>query len=308
MGKFILRVLIFSIPFLVVIPIEMSIRKNSYLVKKDFVEQHKNEINIMLLGSSQNNKDINPEYIDATMVSLANDGATLNLDTKILDNYINKLPNLEIVIFEVSYHSFETLKGPNWSKNHLFLNYYGINNYEGSIPLSQRFLISSNPKEYLRKFITPKSKLNDNVYNEYGFVLNSESRFKKLNYDPDLIEQSSKDGYMKNRHQAENLEYYSITTSSLLRAIKLCQQKDIKVILLSPPKYYLYNSEMNKNILSRRDDFLSKVKSEPNVFIFNFERLFEMETTYFLNEDHLNQKGSEVFTKYLNEKIGNLSK
>ena len=74
----------------------MSIRKNSYLVKKDFVEQHKNDINIMLLGSSQNNKDINPEYIDATMVSLANDGATLNLDTKILDNYIDKLPNLEI--------------------------------------------------------------------------------------------------------------------------------------------------------------------------------------------------------------------
>ena len=90
------------------------------------------------------------------------------------------------------------------------------------------------------------------------------------------------------------------------KAIESCQKKKIKVILLSPPNYYLYNNQMNENILTRRNSFFDKFRNEPSVFIFNFERLYEDQTSYFLNEDHLNQEGPEVFTKFINQELKRL--
>ena len=44
MKNFILRLLAFSIPFCMIIPIELSVRENTYKVKSEYVEKNKNDI------------------------------------------------------------------------------------------------------------------------------------------------------------------------------------------------------------------------------------------------------------------------
>ena len=108
---------------------------------------------------------------------------------------------------------------------------------------------------------------------------------------------------MEGRHQRENLNYYNKITALLDDAINKCLARNVKVILLSPPKYYLYNDYMNHNKLIRRNDFFNKYKNNKDVFIWNYERKYEFQTKYFLNEDHLNLEGSKMFTNEINNKL-----
>lgn len=303
MSKFLIRIFLFLTPFFLGIYIEISIRNNSFKAKSDYIVKNANDIEVLLLGSSQTNKSVNPKFLEFKTAPLANDGNTLNIDYLLFEEYFPKLPNLKVVFFELSYHSLEDLKSNNWNKNHLLLKFYNVNNYGKNPPLSERFLISSSPKEYLKIFFTPQSKLEDNKFNKYGYILNSPSRFKKHKYDPETIKKTSMKEYLKGRHQDENLDYYKINTTLLETAINKCLANNIKIVLLSPPKYYLYNNHLNKIRAERRISFLNKYKNVPNVYIWNFENKYETKTNYFLNEDHLNYEGSKQFTEFLNEKM-----
>ncbi len=303
MSKFILRSILFFLPFLLAFPIEKSVENNSFKIKSDYIEKNKSNIEILLLGSSQNNKAINSEFLDFKIAPLANDGSTINIDFLLFEEYFPKLPNLKIVIFELSYHSLEDLKPNNWNKNHLFLKFYNINNYGKNPPLSEQFLITSNPKEYLKKYFTPNLKLKDNKYNPFGYTLNSPSRFKKYNYNKKLIDKTSMDEYLRYRHQTENIKNYHINTKLLKKAIKICSRNNIKFVFLSPPKYYLYNNHLNKKRANRRNLFLEETLTIKNLYVWNFEHLYENKTEYFLNEDHLNYKGSKQFTTVINQKL-----
>ena len=160
---------------------DRNVRQEKYLqVKSDYVRNNKDQIELLILGSSQINKGVNPLGLDYITAPLANDGATLNIDYLLFQKYFSTLPNLKLVIFELSYHSLEDRKGHDWNKNHLFYNFYGVNNYGKAPPLSEHFLLSSNPKLYLMRYFTPLSKQEDSKYNEVGFILNSTSRFGKV--------------------------------------------------------------------------------------------------------------------------------
>lgn len=303
MKKYIKRLALFCLPFLSVIPIEMSVRNNTFKMKSDYVQNNKDNIELFILGSSQNNKAINPEFLDFITASLANDGSTVNIDYLIFEEYYSKFPQLKVVIFEISYHSLEEIKPNNWNKNHLFLKFYNVNNYNRNPPLSERLLFLSNPKEYLKKYLTPESKQEDNKFNQFGYILNSSSRFEKYNYNKDLIKKTSFNEYLKGRHQVENLNFYTVNTSLLNKAIETCLKNNIKVVLLSPPKYYLYNNHLNKKRAERRNYFLKKYSNIQNIYIWNLEKKYEYNPNYFLNEDHLNYYGSKQFTTLLNHKL-----
>lgn len=303
MKKFIIKIILFSLPFLLAIPVELSVRNNTYKIKADLVKNKRDSIELLILGSSQTNKDLNPKNIDFITAPMANDGSTLNIDYLLFEKYFDQFPNLKYVIFEISYHSLEDIKDESWNKNHLFYNYYGVNNYGKEPLLSEHFLVSSNPKLYLMRYFTPKSKLEDTKFNEFGFVLNSTSRFEKYNFDAEKIRNTSMNEYLKGRHQRENVGYYNRITALIDDAINQCLERNVKVILLSPPKYHLYNEYMNKNKLERRNKFFEKYKNNENVLIWNYEREYEHQTYYFLNEDHLNLKGSKIFTNEINSRL-----
>ena len=307
MKNFVLRLFVFSIPFWMSIPIELSVRENTYKAKSEYIDKNKDDIELLILGSSQINKGLNPVDLDLLTAPLSNDGSTLNIDYLLFERYFSELPELKCVIFEISYHSLEDRKGNNWNKNHLFYHYYKVNNYGKKPSLSEHFLVSSNPKLYLMRYFTPLSNLEDSKYNELGFVLNSTSRFGKYDYDIEKIEETSMKEYMNRRHTAINMDNYQSNSKLIDEAIKTCIKNNVKVVLVSPPKHYLYNNQMVAEKLIRRNDFFDKYKDVQDVYILNYEEAYEMKTELFLNEDHLNLEGSKIFTLELNERLKEVS-
>ena len=306
MKGFLVKIGLFLFPLLWVIPMEMSVRQNSYQIKSKRAEARQDSVRIMLLGSSMSNKGINPEYVRPEMISLANDGSTLNLDRLLFDRYLETFPNLEMVIFELSYHTLEDRKPNTWNKNHLFLTFYGVNNYGKDPALSEHFLMTSNPREYLKRYLTPEDKKDDSQFNAHGFVLNSESRFAPYDYDSIKIAETSLKEYMGGRHEREQIDVYHDNIRLLNEAIDTCLAKNIKVVLLSPPKHYLYNQRNKSAKVERLQNYLQEVRQREHVYVLNYDQDYQYQTELFLNEDHLNLEGSTEFSKRLSRELNTI--
>lgn len=307
MNSFLKNLFIFSLPFLICIPVEISVRNNTFKAKSEHLYKHQDSIELMVLGSSQNWRAINPEFLSQKTAQLAHPSSATNIDYLLFEKFFSQLPNLKCVIFELSYQSLESICTNTWPNNHLLLHYYGINNYGRKPPLTEHFLISANPKEYLKRYFTKQTKQKFGSYNEFGFIYAyPQSRFKEHNFDKEEIKESSMTEYLKGRHQSESIENLNRNRRYLDSAISRCLENNVKVILLSPPKYYLYNEYMNQDKLKRRNQFLDTYRKVPNVYIMNYELEYESEVEMFLNEDHLNPLGAELFTKELNYRISQI--
>ncbi|QNJ96720.1 hypothetical protein [Constantimarinum furrinae] len=303
MKKFVIKTILFFTPILILgIIVEISLRENTFSAKRNYIDSNADSIEVLILGSSQNFRAINPEFLTMRSAPLAHGESAINIDFKLFDRYFESFPELHTVILEVSYHTLDDFRGYKWNKNHLFHIYYNLNNYKDKPPFKDHFLLTSNFKEYSKKFF--KSILNPEMqeYNRFGYPYKwlNKSRFANLNYNDSLIKKSSHTAYLNGRHFDEHIAYFDLNSERLDSLITVCNKRNIDVVLLSPPKYYLYNQAMNKRKLERRNSIFKKYMSHKRVHIWNFETKYEYETELFGNEDHMNSKGAEIFTKEIN--------
>jgi hypothetical protein len=287
--------------------VEYKVREStSFKIKADYVKENKQNLEIMLLGSSQSWRGINPKYIDFKVAPLTNGGASFNLNYLIFKEYVDQLPNLKVVILEMAYHSPEYYLGDSYNKNNLYHIYYNVNNYDSGMPLSDRTLLTSNTKEYLKIFF---EKFNTKSYiNEYGFLRTPNpygGRFHKLGFDSTEIANTS-GAYLGERHAKNNLRAYGENKANLEEIVRICKSKGIKLVLLSTPKYYLYNDNMIDKKLRRRNELVRSVRDNSEVFFWNYETGKAFDIRDFADEDHLNAKGAEKFTKMLNVRLKKL--
>lgn len=312
MNKFFKSLLIFFIPILFFFTVvELNLRNNTFKAKAKYIEENREEIEVMVLGSSQNWRAINPAYISSKIAPLAHGGSAINIDFLLFEKYVHLLPKLKVVIFEAGYHNLETrTKNSKWPKNHLFKIYYGIDNYKGNPPLKDYFLLSANFKEYFKKFITPLKTQKFGKFNQYGFITEyptSEFHFESVEYDSLKVKNIAAKYIKKNRQlKFDKKEIYNRNTNKFKEIITQCLDNDISVVLLSPPKHYTYNNLMKDDVLKRRDDFLQIYKNMGNVYFWNFEKSYEYQSELFLNPDHCNPEGAKIFSTTIDSLLSDL--
>lgn len=305
MIPFIRKILIFSVvPVLILIWVEVSVGYNSFSIRKNLIEAHGAEFEILVLGSSHSNRSINPNYLDNKTLSLAHGGTPLEVQFKLFDRYINELPNLKLISWEISYPALEFNKNIIWENTICFDKYYDIDLYPDKKPWKHFSLFSSNPKFYFQRFVSNITGYNKLEYNQHGFLTKSINPYKKLNYDLEKIK--NKMWHLRKYGAEENLSAYKKQCDLMDQYIKKCLNLGIEVILLAPPNFFLYNDNMEQDILYRRNEYFSKYASHDNVHVMSYERLYEKEIMYFTDEHHMSQEGAKAFTTFLNEKIKNI--
>ena len=296
MKKFIFKYLLFMLPILILVTsIEIYNRlDNTFFAKKKYIENNQKSIEVLVLGSSQTWKAINPEYMTIKCAPLAHGGSAFNIDYLLFKKFVDKLPNLKIVMLESSYHTFDEYRDIKWNKNHLFWIYYGINNYGEHIPISEYFLMTANPKAYTKRIWESSTFTELGQYNKYGYITSNHQTLETGHYDST---------FLKKRHFNENIKNFAENKKLLNEIIEICKERKLEVVLFSPPKYYTYNKNYNSNKLARRDSLLSNFKKKNNIHIWNYEKSFENDTKVFYNEDHLNYNGAKKITLEIDKKL-----
>ncbi|MCA0932390.1 hypothetical protein LCM02_07995 [Lutimonas saemankumensis] len=299
MKKFLFRAISFFFPVaLLFVIVELTVRNNTFKAKADYIKKNKENIEVMILGSSHNWRAVNPKYLSFKTAPLAHGGSAINIDLILMEKYLELIPNLKFVILELGYHNLEDYRDRNWNKNHLFHIYYGINNYDKQPPLIDNFLLAVNPRQYIKRFILPIKNQQFGRYNEYGFITDgpkSDNMFEGVMYDSLQIKRLA-NNYLENKHKRVSDQYYLENTMKLKKMVTQCLKNNISVIFLSPPKHYTYNDEMLFDKLGRKDKFLQSYHNYENVYIWNFEETYEYQSEMFLDPDHLNPKGAKIFS------------
>ncbi len=307
--RFLMLCCIFFIPVIIAYGIiEIAITKvpNNFSIIKDYMDAENSNIETMVFGSSQIQVGINPSFLGDPAINFSSRGQHHNIDFTLLKGLIERFPNLKTIVFEVSYGHFELPhRSKYFWKNSIFLKYYHVNTFGRAVTPIDSLLFKSHPGKFSEMLVTHYlSDTIPDVYNKYGFDLNHyEGKFRKLNYDSATIITKPVQIYKREdvKVLAHNSEYF-------YKMIEYCLERNLKVIVLSPPTFSNYNQQRNPNVLRRRDSILTYIEDTyENVYFLNAEKDSDFIVEDFRNENHLNPKGAEKLTKKLNsflKKIG----
>ena len=112
MKKFLKFILLFTLPiFILGLSSEYILRKipNDYLLKKEFLDNNSDSIEVLFLGSSHAFYGVNPAYLSLNSFNAAIVSQTLDYDFEILKKYRNNWSNLECIVIPISYFSLYSI-------------------------------------------------------------------------------------------------------------------------------------------------------------------------------------------------------
>ncbi|MGJ8667615.1 MAG: hypothetical protein ACSHW7_14685 [Patiriisocius sp.] len=264
-------------------------------------EINKNNIELLLTGSSQVQGGLNPEYIDIPTINFSSGSQHHREDFAIFSQLKNQYPKLKYVLFELSFaHLDIPHNDKTFWKNATYLKYYGVNAYERNTYFKDKLLYISNPDVFSKlidEYYISKSNTDAFNYNKYGFLESDNGLFKVLHYDTTDI--NKRNFRIRNEENPLTFEY---NTTYFKNMIEEANKAGLQVIIATVPTYKTYIKARNPNLIKRRDSILNQVMTKyDNVSLFNFENdTINFQVTDFLNENHLNPKGAEKLSKLFN--------
>ncbi len=273
---------------------------------QEYIKRVNNNFETLILGSSQIQGAVNPEWLDSPTLNLASGDQHHDTDFKLLKGFEPKLSNLKTVVIEVSYSHFELPhNGKDFWKNTLYLKYFDVNSFERNTYFKDRLVYLSNPRFFSEKIYQQYIKKNAiEKYNDYGYnTENYEGQFKVLGHDEKKIANMPR--FKINTEP--NLEIFATNTRLFYEMLDYLSEKELVVILAKVPMYKTYHTKKNPAILQRRDSVVADVlKKYRNVKLLDLETdtvLFNVND--YRNQSHLNPDGAKKFTAWLNALLKN---
>ena len=302
MKNFTYKTFLFLLPILILgLSMEYFLRQipNQYVIKENYITTNYDKIETLILGSSHSYYGVNPAYFRKPCFNSANISQSLNFDLELLKKYEKELCNLKTVIIPISYFSlFEKLNegDESWRvKNYTI--YYDLDVSDKLAENSEILSIklSDNISRIYNYYVTNDFKL-DCSETGWGTSFRAE---ESLDLDKAGISSAKK-------HTINDLILLNESIDILKNMIELCKERNIKVLLFTPPAYKSYNKNLSKIQL---DITINSTKELTNSFDnCTYINLLE-DSTFTKNDyfdaDHLNNIGAKKLSFLLDKIITN---
>lgn len=296
-SKLIILALLVIIPYLIIgVNIE-----DSYKLKRDYLESQLNEVEVLSMGSSHG-QSINPAYFSLKGFNLSNPSQDLYYDVHLANKYIDKMPELKLLIIPISYFSFESQldNSPENSRLFPYLITWGIPPENFSAFLNDNFLLFVDAE--VKNFV------------QNGFVNNATPKMDQdgwmqlsgaLQDSPSFYDTYDKQGQERVKFQDSSMypEQIPENMKILSNLIEDCQSRQIKIVLITTPGLHFYYDHMDPIRYQRMQDNLNSLKVRYEIPYFNYLKDPRFVPSDFANQDHLNTKGAEKFSKILDVEI-----
>lgn len=278
-----------------------------------FMEYNKlpnNSVDLVVLGSSHGKFGIKADKPNQMNLALEQQGIYYSL--KLLEKYQDKIKNGATVIIPLSIFSFYEIDvNADTSKDEIYKNYVNIlpkREIRKKLTNSQYLLMNqfsvlypparlvTTLKWFMESIKSRNFKKNIIVYNENirGKALEEEAR-----------------GTAKGHTKGLDLNLVKNGISYLEKMMDFIELKKWNSIFIITPYSFLYNNELEKiekNIYKNKIFYnVNKLEELTHkkyiLFDYSHDFRFENKIEYFMDDDHLNEKGAEYFTKILLEDI-----
>lgn len=170
--------------------------------------------------------------------------------------------------------------------------------------------LGENSQTFYYDYIILKRYFNKIKNNGYCFLTISYFSFASKEYwlKEDLVKYYGK-LQIENFHGIQKIDCMLYKYLPIIWSIrKKCNEKSIKVILITTPFTEYYNSYFEKELLEKNFyEIIEKIKNKYNLLYFDFSHDYKNfnKKEYFENYDHLSKEGSEIFKEILLKKLRN---
>lgn len=253
----------------------------SEAVKNDYIANNSEKIEVLVLGSSQVQRAINPKYMENTAVNLANKSQLTVEDYELLKHFTDQLPNLEIVVLEVGYDKLERDKSfTSPVLDHKNLKFYGVNTFNRPLRFEDRFLFHASPAHFSDRLFNRSYYEKTIDLNEYGF---DENKYHgAYTYNTGIRIENVRDE-----------ETYRENLKILHEMIRFSLNEDLEVLIYHPPTHAPYNKLRDPYLLKKWRKLLTDLKHEyPEVKFFIDDTSSGFEKQHFYDGNHLNPEGA----------------
>lgn len=273
-----------------------------------FMEYNKlpnNSVEIVSLGSSHGRLGL--KLLKKNQINLGVNAQYFYYDLQLLRKYEKKIKTGAIIILPVSIFSFYNNNDEKIDSRYVYLiereklqnnvikkvEYFLRKNFSIIFPISN----INELKEYLRR----KDYKKRYIYYPKNLDLENKKRLAEKNAKQHLGIESIYNEKNKGLEEFKEL-------------IRYIEKNRYKLILVTTPFTYLYNDaieKINKNGYEERIyKNLKYVEEETNKRFFyldySHDKRFENNLEYFFDDNHLNEKGADYFTRILLEDIKNI--
>ncbi|MEN8885928.1 MAG: hypothetical protein ABF246_06020 [Winogradskyella sp.] len=302
MKGFIKSIILFLIPIVVLaIILEITIRHipNSYELKSEYLENNAERIETIILGSSHSFYGINPKYFTAPAFNMSNVSQSPDVDLAILKSYEHQLTNLKTVVIRLSYDTlFEQLK--------LSPEDWRLKDYKLYTNVDFDYTLKHN-SEVLATGLKQSLEVLKNEYFNNTRLLNCDSLgFGKVKSQLKTIDLDNAGRIAAKRHTISSWHLLHKNSEVFKKIIEHCNQRHIKVLVVTPPAYKSYVNNLNTNQVDKMvETGIYLGETYENCSYHNFMTRLNLIHSDFYDADHLNSTGAKKFSLILNSLIEN---
>jgi hypothetical protein len=291
----ILFCILFLLPIVIAfVGLEMLLRKipNSYQLKNAYLDEHAGNIEVLILGHSQNLYGLNPDHFSQHAFNAAHVSQLYIHDLSIFRKYIRDLKKLEWLIIPVTYTSFFDEGSENVFINKNYVLYYGLPNKMGwrySYELSA-FSLRQNLTRVFDHFINGKLDYGVTAYG-FGTYYSDDTEHE--------FEESAK--VAAARHQSSKDDFLPENCKAFEELMDLALSYHVRVLLATPPVHSAYYTLIDKESLAMTKR-LAREYADRELLIdyVDLDQHPDFTDADFYDADHLNQAGAGKFSRLLN--------
>lgn len=279
------------------IAVEIHCRTRTVVaVKKRWIEQHASTISTLVLGDSHAQTAVNPSLFGDSCASLALGGQPIVMDFLLLQRYASIMPRLRTVLLEVSPHRLYHDIARNAWNEHLYQVIYG---FRRTSVADYSFLVAS-PRHsaslltsYYRKGVFRP------VLDERGYIKNdSVGHFNILRYDTASISRNAPlVRLFAGKAMSDSAVYYLEKTAAF------CAKRRINLVFFTTPVYATFAHQVPDSVRARTGVVLSGIMQRYHIPCLRHTDDSIYNVYYYRDHNHLNPRGSAVFTKVLRQQL-----
>lgn len=273
---------VFFIGIAIILGLEIMTRiipsNNTYAYKYNYMETNSLKIKILLLGHSLFEESFNSNILGDSTFCLAISGRVSYYDVKLLERYIEQMPNLSIVLFPIHY----ALDNP--------CDYYNSEKKEHYIYQYYKYMRICTPGSmylyYLPKITFQWEKKNNGIklaIDSSGYCRLPD--IKKVEINPPIERQYSQSNPI-------------VFCNNIQKIAQICHEHHVRFIAVTPPATDIYLSYTTPDGISRINGIIESVRKKYPIEYKNYisDPSFRSDSLYH-DCSHLNHFGATKFAQ-----------
>lgn len=278
---------------------------NGYSFKKRYLNEHSDSIEVLLLGGSHTENQINPHLFKKNTFNAACQGRYLYYDYKIAEQNLPHMKNLKDIVLTIS--SLVIFRSMSYDASNnmadelkdgyrcMYLKYMGI--HYGKFDWQYWPELVNSKLDFMKRILA-KSDKERNACDMKGYAKLPIKHIKgwENNQIPAFVDYSEENvlkAYHENLIYIKNLAY-------------LCKRQGVKLILVQMPYYKTARTKVTNKDIKMLESFVDSVKTiNKDVAFLNYLDDNRFDSTDFYNSNHLNSQGADKVTQLIMKEIEN---